>query len=96
MNEEVKVDIADSDLSDATGTKKNTPGQKAILTLLSILPWAIVGTLLWAGIFVKPKVIVEEVVPPVINVRDNLFGLTGISADEFLAVGKLRKNYPFY
>ncbi|MGB1800938.1 MAG: WD40/YVTN/BNR-like repeat-containing protein [Gammaproteobacteria bacterium] len=75
MNEEVKVSL----------------GQKAILTLLSILPWAIVGALLWAGIFVKPKVVVEEVIPPVINVRDNLFGITSINNDDFLAVGNYGK-----
>eukprot|EP00747_Dinoflagellata_sp_TGD_P138723 gnl/TRDRNA2_/TRDRNA2_175818_c1_seq2.p1 gnl/TRDRNA2_/TRDRNA2_175818_c1~~gnl/TRDRNA2_/TRDRNA2_175818_c1_seq2.p1 ORF type:complete len:361 (-),score=-4.46 gnl/TRDRNA2_/TRDRNA2_175818_c1_seq2:201-1283(-) len=92
MNEEVKVSVADSDLADAAAdNKKNTPAQKALLALLSILPWAIVGTLLWAGIFVKPKVIVEEVIPPVINVRDNLFGLTSINSDEFLAVGNYGK-----
>ena len=55
------------------------------------MPWAIVGTLLWAGIFIKPTAVIEEVVPPVINVRDNIFGLSKVNSDIYMAVGNYGK-----
>lgn len=71
--------------------EKTSFANKLITTFLSILPWAIVGTLLWAGIFVKPQPVIEEVIPPVINVRDNIFGLTKIDATTYLGVGNYGK-----
>lgn len=66
-------------------------GTKLVKLILSIMPWAIVGTLLWAGIFVKPTPVIEEVIPPVINVRDNIFGLSKISSDVYMAAGNYGK-----
>mgnify|MGYP003624317891 CR=1 FL=1 len=66
-------------------------GQKFAKLILSIMPWAIVGTLLWAGIFVKPTAVIEEVIPPVINVRDNIFGLSKVSSDVYMAAGNYGK-----
>ena len=66
-------------------------GQKIAKLIISIMPWAIVGTLLWAGIFIKPTAVIEEVVPPVINVRDNIFGLSKVNSDVYMAVGNYGK-----
>jgi photosystem II stability/assembly factor-like uncharacterized protein len=66
-------------------------GQKMLKLIISIMPWAIVGTLLWAGIFVKPTAVIEEVVPPVINVRDNIFGLSHVNSDVYMAAGNYGK-----
>jgi len=76
-----------------SGTSKTADsiGQKFAKLILSIMPWAIVGTLLWAGIFVKPTAVIEEVVPPVINVRDNIFGLSKVSSDVYMAAGNYGK-----
>ncbi len=68
-----------------------TVGEKIVKHILSILPWAIVGTLLWAGIFVKPTATIKEVIPPVIDVRDNIFGLSKVSSDVYMAAGNYGK-----
>lgn len=60
---------------------------KVILTIVGILPWAIVGSLLYAGLFVKPTVIINEVVPAAINIRDRVYGLTNQGDDKWLAAG---------
>jgi len=76
-----------------SGTSKTTDsiGQKIAKLILSIMPWAIVGTLLWAGIFVKPTAVIEEVIPPEINVRDNIFGISKVSSDVYMAAGNYGK-----
>jgi len=65
--------------------------QKIAKLIVSIMPWAIVSTLLWAGIFIKPTAVIEEVIPPVINVRDNIFGLSKVNSDVYMAVGNYGK-----
>lgn len=73
-------------------TKANESiGTKISKLILSILPWAIVGTLLWAGIFVKPTAVIKEVTPPVINVRDNIFGVSKVNSDVYMAAGNYGK-----
>lgn len=76
-----------------SGTSKTADsiGQKIAKLIISIMPWAIVGTLLWAGIFIKPTAVIEEVIPPVINVRDNIFGLSKVNSDVYMAVGNYGK-----
>lgn len=73
----------------------NTGGKKSGFTILtflvSLMPWTIVGVLLWAGIFVKPTAVIDEVIPPVIDVRDNIFGLSSISSDTYMAAGNYGK-----
>lgn len=89
------MNIADSRVSTnqtpATAGADKSAGQKILLLLVSVLPWAIVGTLLWAGIFVKPKPVIEEVVPPVIDVRDNIFGVSGVNSDVYWSAGNYGK-----
>lgn len=83
--------LADSETSDSSGAKEKSAVQKILLTLVSILPWAIVAVLLWAGIFVKPKAVIEEVVSAPINVRDNIFGVTHVDGDLYLSAGNYGK-----
>lgn len=83
--------LADDKTSDSSVEEEKSAGQKILLTLISILPWAIVGTLLYAGLFIKPEAIVEEVVPAPINIRDNIFGIAHVSGDTFLAAGNYGK-----
>ncbi|WP_438952198.1 WD40/YVTN/BNR-like repeat-containing protein [Porticoccus sp.] len=84
-------DHAGTNSSEPAGPVEKTAGQKFIALVLSILPWAIVGTLLWAGLFVKPVAVVEEVTPPAIDRRDNIFGVTRISPDVYMAAGNYGK-----
>lgn len=83
--------LADTEVSGSSGLEEQSAGKKILLTLVSILPWAIVGTLLWAGIFVKPKAVIEEVIPAAINVRDNIFGVAHLGGDVYLAAGNYGK-----
>ena len=61
--------------------------ERFVLTIIGIMPWAIVGTLLYAGLFVKPTVIINEVVPASINVRDRVYGLAHQGDQNWLAAG---------
>lgn len=40
-----------------------------------ILPWMIIGGLLWAGLFIKPEPVGSTVQPPVVERRDHYYGL---------------------
>ncbi len=77
--------------SDSMDEKEKTAGEKILTLLLSILPWAIVGVLLWAGIFVKPTATIEEVIPPAIDKRDNILGVSRVSSDVYWAAGNYGK-----
>ena len=82
---------ADDKTADSSVAEEKSAGQKILTTLISILPWAIVATLLWAGIFVKPKAVIEEVITAPINVRDNIFGVAHVSGDKYLVAGNYGK-----
>jgi photosystem II stability/assembly factor-like uncharacterized protein len=84
-------DLAENKTPEPTGTEEHSAGKKFLLTIVSILPWAIVGTLLWAGIFVKPTAVIEEVISAPINVRDNIFGVAHVDGDVYLATGNYGK-----
>lgn len=84
-------DQAGTNSSEPEGPVEKTAGQKFIALVLSILPWAIVGTLLWAGLFVKPTAEIEEVVPPAIDRRDNILGITRVGPDTYWAAGNYGK-----
>jgi photosystem II stability/assembly factor-like uncharacterized protein len=77
--------------SDSVDTEEKTAGQKFVNLILSILPWAIVGSLLYAGLFVKPTATIEEVIPPAIDKRDNIMGIARISSDVYWAAGNYGK-----
>ncbi len=69
----------------------NSVGQKAFSVFLSLMPWAIVAALLWAGIFVKPHTVVEVVIPPAIEQRDNIFGISVVSKEQMWLAGNYGK-----
>lgn len=70
---------------------KESAGQKAVSVLLSIVPWSIVAILLWAGIFVKPSAHVEVVIPPPIDKRDKIYGISAVTTDLIWVAGNYGK-----
>ncbi|MFW1677134.1 WD40/YVTN/BNR-like repeat-containing protein [Pontibacter sp. JAM-7] len=60
-------------------------------SVISVVPWAIVGALLWAGIFVKPTVAIEEVIKPAIEARDKIYGLHLIDSNNIWLCGNYGK-----
>ncbi|SDI13345.1 YCF48-related protein [Pseudomonas panipatensis] len=52
-----------------------------------ILPWAIIGGLLWAGLFIKPKPVGASVSPPALERRDQFYGLAQLPGGAILAAG---------
>jgi len=84
-------DLAENKTPESTGSEEQSAIKKFGLTLVSIMPWAIVGTLLWAGIFIKPTAVIEEVISAPINVRDNIFGVTHVGGDVYLVAGNYGK-----
>jgi len=50
--------------------------QTLISKLTSALPIIIIGILLYAGLFIKPKVVTEAVEPPIISHRDYYYGVS--------------------
>ena len=60
-------------------------------TVISTIPWVIVSGLLWAGIFVKPTVTIEEVEKPAIEPRDNIYGVDVVDEISFWLVGSYGK-----
>ncbi len=76
--------------SDAINTDK-TAVQKILLVLMSILPWCIVCGLLAAGIFIKPTAHVEVVIPPAIEERDMIYGISSLNAEHLWLAGNYGK-----
>ncbi len=56
--------------------------------LSSIMPFAIIGGLLYAGIFVKPKATGDSVEPPVLQPRDAFYGIAVPDDKVIWAVGR--------
>ncbi|NIB44345.1 glycosyl hydrolase [Pseudomaricurvus alkylphenolicus] len=77
-------------VSEHLSNHKST-GKKATSLLLSFVPWSIVAGLLWAGIFVKPSAQVETVVPPPIDKRDKIYGVSTIATDLIWLAGNYGK-----
>ncbi|WP_068636779.1 YCF48-related protein [Thauera butanivorans] len=48
---------------------------KATKFAVSSVPWIIIATLLWAGLFIKPQPVGGTVLPPVMERRDHFFGV---------------------
>ncbi|RLA49257.1 MAG: glycosyl hydrolase [Gammaproteobacteria bacterium] len=77
-------------MSTAQGPKKSL-GSKLLSFFLSCMPWAIVATLLWAGIFVKPTPDVQVVIPPAIEDRDKIYGIAALTSETLWIVGNYGK-----
>ena len=50
-------------------------GRRLLRLLIAVLPWAIIAGLLWAGLFIKPKPVGFTVTPPLLERRDQFYGL---------------------
>lgn len=69
---------------DDTGRRAGTPlGRLAV----SATPWAIIGGLLWAGLFIKPEPVGSTVQPPALERRDYFYGLTVAEDGSLLVAG---------
>ena len=65
---------------------------KAILKIgSSLIPWLVIGGLLWAGLFIKPKPVGATVRPPVMERRDYYFGVAQIPGKGFWLAGSSGK-----
>ena len=70
--------------------------ERFVLTIIGIMPWAIVGTLLYAGLFVKPTVIINEVLsdkdkPTVKNIDDKTEFKNKLD-EQILLLNKLKES----
>lgn len=50
-------------------------GQRVMRVLMAVLPWVIIAGLLWAGLFIKPQPVGATVTPPLLERRDQFYGL---------------------
>jgi len=75
---------------DVTNTNK-TVIKKILPVLVSLLPWCIVCGLLAAGLLIKPTAIVEVVIPPAIEKRDKIYGISSLDADHLWVAGNYGK-----
>jgi len=68
--------------------------QSAMSRLLGAAPWLMIGGLLYAGLFIKPEPVGGAVVPPSIERRDLLLGVTSLGGTQWLAgnFGKILKS----
>jgi photosystem II stability/assembly factor-like uncharacterized protein len=76
-------------------------GQQRLANLfVSALPWMIIGGLLYAGLFIKPRAVGSSVTPPALERRDRVYGiahgengalLAAASNGKILAIGADRK-----
>lgn len=61
--------------------------RRALNALAVALPWAIIGGLLWAGLFIKPQPVGGSVTPPPLERRDQFYGLAQLPDGTVLACG---------
>lgn len=85
------MNVAGLGIADEIEQKEKTAGQKLIALILSIMPWAIVGALLYAGLFIKQEPVIEQVTPHAIDRRDIILGVSHVEGDTFLAAGNYGK-----
>lgn len=74
--------------------KKNNPTlivERIGIVFVSILPWAVVILLLWAGFFVKPSVTIKQVDISIIEERDKIFGVSVVDDNNIWISGNRGK-----
>lgn len=80
-------DINEHSATDRTArrasAKKGTLGRY----LVTAAPWAIIGGLLWAGLFIKPQPVGSTVHPPLLERRDHFYGLALTAKGDMLVAG---------
>ncbi|CAD5106167.1 WD40/YVTN/BNR-like repeat-containing protein [Zestomonas carbonaria] len=75
------------DQSTAHPVARAALGQRALRTLMTVLPWSIIAGLLWAGLFIKPQPVGSTVTPPLLERRDHFYGLALAPSGEVWASG---------
>ncbi|WP_236033011.1 WD40/YVTN/BNR-like repeat-containing protein [Pseudomonas schmalbachii] len=65
--------------------------RRALNGLTVVLPWTIIGGLLWAGLFIKPQPVGSSVTPPALERRDQFYGLAQAADGAVLAAGSYGK-----
>lgn len=75
----------------ASMAKAGTAMERLIRIGLSALPWLIIGSLLWAGLFVKPQPVGASLQPPVLERRDNFYGIAAGRQGLLLVAGSSGK-----
>lgn len=65
--------------------------KSAIRLISSLLPFVVIGGLLYAGIFIKPKSVGASVAPPVLSPRDIFYGIAVPTQSVVWAVGQKGK-----
>ncbi len=69
------------------GEGARTAGERLVKLILSMVPWLIIGGLLWAGLFIKPASTGSAVQPPVLEKRDYYYGITSPAAGQVWVTG---------
>lgn len=64
-------------IDQASSQAVSRPGvaQRGVKLFMAVLPWAIIGGLLWAGLFIRPQPVGATVTPPLLERRDHFYGL---------------------
>lgn len=73
------------------GGNSRSTVERLIKLALSVIPWLIIGGLMWAGLFVKPAPVGSTVQPPVLEKRDYYYGLVKPTADQVWLAGSSGK-----
>jgi len=66
-------------------------GARLLKVLMGLLPWVIIATLLWAGLFIRPQPVGGTIVPAPLERRDQFYGLALLPSGELLAAGSYGK-----
>jgi photosystem II stability/assembly factor-like uncharacterized protein len=66
-------------------------GARLLKLSLALLPWVIIASLLWAGIFIRPQPVGGTVVPSPLERRDQFYGLAALPNGSLLASGSYGK-----
>ncbi len=86
MTKHMKIDQSIARLVPQVGA-----GRRVLAPCMAAMPWVIIASLLWAGLFIKPRAAGSSVTPPALERRDNFFGLAVSATDEVLAAGSSGK-----
>lgn len=68
-----------------------TPAARLLKLFMAVLPWMIIATLLWAGIFIRPQPVGSTIDPAPLESRDQFYGLAQLPGGELLAAGSYGK-----
>jgi len=66
-------------------------GARLLKVMMAVLPWVIIATLLWAGIFIRPQPVGGTIIPAPLESRDQFYGLARLPSGELLASGSYGK-----